>query len=171
MYRVALYMLNRCGWCMYGREMVLNRLTLILVCPCTGHPPIRPMYTVSRSFSYSTPNVFRHISSASRLLVRVTIASASTWARYKLHFWVFLFGTQFRSLPCLVRPSLSHCSFWDLTDVPPVCEDHAISHITSPCLTFAKSNQLLKSGPNFKAVVLSRLWSWSFVNVWSCSQL
>ena len=83
-------MLNRCAWCMYGREMVLNRLTLILVCPCTDHPPIRPMYTVSRSFSYSTPNVFRHISSASRLLVRVTIASASTWARYKIHFWVFL---------------------------------------------------------------------------------
>ena len=96
-------MLNRCAWYMYGREMVLNRLTLILVCPCTGHPPIRPMYTVSRSFSYSTPNVFRHISSASRLLVRVTIASASTWARYKLHFWVFLFGTQVRSLPCLVQ--------------------------------------------------------------------
>ena len=131
-------MLNRCAWYMYGREMVLNRLALILVCPCTDHPPIRPMYTVSRSFSYSTPNVFRHISSASRLLVRVTIASTSRGSIQPILFSLFIWDpSPIIFLPCpsipeslpIVRLDWCASGVWRSRNL-------SKSHITFPCLTF-----------------------------------
>ena len=62
---------------------------------------------------------------------------------------IFLRRKSDHCLALSVPESLRQSSCWDVTDVTLVCKDHA----TFPCLTlqsFAKPNQLLRSGPNFE---------------------
>ena len=61
-----------------SRQMVLNRLTLILVCPCTYHPPIRPLYCVHIIFLLCVKCI--PASSSYRILVYITTASDAAFA-------------------------------------------------------------------------------------------